>query len=323
MRPIYFGILAGILCLSFMFLVMSFVSFFYVSSTAITSRASDQGTVALIIEGDAPTTSPGTSGGGGGGGGGGAPTSPGTRAPTFEVTPEELNLFIVATTTQQSEVVLRNTGSAPITFTITSSGLAGILSLPFSEITLQPWESKSLALTFTVPDSGVYAGRVTFTTAAGRKDVLVLINVRSANALFDVSLTIPESFKHLGLSQTLKSFISLLQVGPASQTDVTATYTIKDFDGTTLITESETFRVFRSKNYVKSFTTELLPAGEYVLGVEITYPDGFASASDHFTISATRINYWIIISIVLGIIALAAVSYSILNYKRARRFTKK
>lgn len=322
MRRLYIGILGALLFVSFVFLAMSTFSY-YVIVSGLTSHASDQGHISFFVEGSPPETN-GTTGGSSGGGGGGSASLPSTiKQPSFEAGPEELNLFMVANSEQQSDVLIRNTGTTSITLTLSLSGLTGIASLPFNQLTLAPGESKTLTLTVKSPDSGVYAGRITIKSDSAQKDIFVLVNVRSTNALFDVSLAIPDSYKRLGLGQTLKAFISLLQVGPASQTDVSIVYSVKDFDGATLQTESETFRVFRSKNFVKSFKTTSLEAGDYVIAMEVTYPDGFASASDHFTISATHVDMWLIISIVLGIIAAGAIIYSILNYKRSRRISKK
>lgn len=288
------------------------------------AQATSEATLSLsIVSANATndTGGGGSPGGGGssGGGGGGSSGGVASSSVSFVVDPEELNLFIVAGGSEEHSVVVANTGRSTLVLNVSVSGIGSFVTLDRSTITLAPGESQELMFTIKAPDSGIYGGRISFSVGDERKDLILLLNVRSANALFDVSLTIPESLKVLRIGRVLKTFISLLQVGPAEDTDVTVTYLIKDFDGNTLLTETETFRVFRAKSYVKDFNTQGLAEGDYLVGVEVVYPQGFATSSAYFSVASHVFDYSLLALIVLLIISLLVLFYSFRTYRRAKQ----
>ncbi len=322
----YYGLVVTLVILAFLgnisTIFLFFVSDFWerpVSAQA-TSEAASLSLVIVSSSSSSTTTTTittgGTSGGGGGGGGGAGVAAPSV---SFVVDPEELNLFLVAGAFEEKKITVANTGRSAITVVLNVSGISSFVAIDTARLVLGPGESKQVTLRVKAPDSGIYGGRVSFTSGGTRKDVILLVNVRSANALFDVSLTIPESFKKLRVGRMLKSFISLLQVGPAEDTDVTVNYIIKDFDGATLLAETETFRVFRSKTYVKEFDTRSLPEGDYLAGIEVTYPQGFATSSSHFSVSKDVFNYSIYLLILVLLISLIILFYSFRTYRKAKQ----
>lgn len=293
-------------------------------NTPVSAQASADGNVALIVT-SAPSNNTGGDGGTGGGGGGGSsgggssnPATSTSAEASFTIDKEELNIFVVSGDSDKRTVVLKNTGDTPLDFTISVGSLSSFVIVDKSVVHLGPGESTNITISIKAPDGGIYGGRITFRTGETRKDVIVLLNVRSANALFDTSLTIPDSYKILPVGRILKTFISLLQVGPAESTDVTVHYMIKDFEGNTLFTETETFRVFRNKDYVKEFKTQELAPGDYLAGIEVVYPEGFATSSSHFTIVAYTLDYWFVGLIVLLILSLLVLYYSFRNYRKAK-----
>ena len=298
-----------------------------IQDQAIWNSTGDNLTISLQST-PAPSSSSGSSsssGGGatGGGGGGSNAVAAQTSAldlPSFNVSSEELNLFVVATEEVENEITVTNTGNTTINVSIKISGIANFVEVP-KTLKLAVGESKNVTIRLKAPDSGIYGGRITFTSGDFKRDVLLLVNVHSANALFDVSLSIPESFQHIGVGGILKAFISLLQVGPAKEVDATLNYYVKDFDGNTLIIDSETFRVFRSKSFVKEVKTSDLAPGDYIFGIEVIYPEGVATSSSHFTIVNESTSSENIAIILLAILAIVVIAYSIINYKRTRRFS--
>ena len=309
------------------FVCNAFTFFLFLSSDfwsrPLSAQASSDGTFSLTItappsnatndSGGSGESSGGGSSSGGGGGGAGIPVA------LFTIDPEELNIGIVAGALEERIISVHNTGSAPVTIAVSLTGVASFVSLDSSSITLEPGASGQIRLTIRAPESGIYGGRVVFSSAGERKEAILLLNVHSANALFDVSLTVPESMKVLRLGKVLKAFISLQQVGPAEDTDVTATYTIKDFDGVTLFTETETFRVLHSKSYLKEFDTRGLKEGDYLVGIEIVYPQGFATASAYFSVSTTVLDYSLIALIALFVLSLLILFYSFRTYRKAKQ----
>lgn len=260
-----------------------------------------------------PSTTVAPSGGGGGGG------MPIVASKDFDVMPKELDIFIVSGKQTEKEIRVVNTGKAKLTIDISASGITNFISLNTNQLTLAPAEEKIILLTVKAPESGVYAGKIIFDSGNLQKEILVLINVRSEKKLFDVSVNVPESKKDIFVGEDLDTFISLIQVGEPVQVDVNIKYVIKDFDGNTLYTGEETMPIYEAKSFIKKFITSKLSSGDYIAGVEITYPEGFATASAHFRIIEKAVNFKAIILLVLFISAIIVIFYSILKYKKAKR----
>ena len=254
-----------------------------------------------------------------GGGGGGAPI---VSLKDFDVSPTEINIFAVAGEQISREIKLINTGKAGITINVSLSGINDIAELDSNSIFLGSGEEKTLLLKIRAPKEGISAGRVLFSAGAIKKEVFVLVNSRSEKKLFDVSLTTPESEKTIYIGEDLSTFVSLTQVGPSGKIDVSVNYVLKDFDGKILFTESESFSVYETKGYIKKFSTSGLPAGDYILGIELTYPGGFATSSVHFRVMGRIVRYEVVIISVFAVMSAIIILYSILMYIKAGRRNK-
>ena len=81
--------------------------------------------------------------------------------------------------------------------------------------------------------------------------------------------------------------------------NVSIDYAIKDFAGEEIYKESEERFVSKVINIEKEFDTSELEAGDYVLGVEVVYAEGFSNAGQKFTIfEIERVNFKLIAIII-------------------------
>ena len=277
-------------------------------------EGSDSVTFVVTISGGSGTgTTGGTGGGGstGGGVGGGTP-----EKKEFLINPEEFNILILAGEEKNYEIEVTNPRSSQLEIDIETKGISEFLALSENKIVLEAGEKKKVSFIVSAPESGIYAGKIIFRTGYFEKEVFIILNIRSSDALFDVSLTVPSSYRVIKPGQDLRAFVSLLQIGEAEKVDVSVNYLIKDFEGAVLYTESETFAVFKSKSYVKEFLTAKFPVGDYIVGIEVNYPEGFATSSAHFTVAEEKRNIWLIAFISLAVLTILAVIFAILKYKR-------
>ncbi|MEK6847110.1 MAG: hypothetical protein AABY16_03000 [Nanoarchaeota archaeon] len=308
--------------LAFVVMIMSltglYFSFkvYYSTSSIVSAYASGNGEINLTVE-VAPSGGGGGSGGGagGGGGGGGDGTAP-LGTPNFEPSVENFNLQIVSGERDTKEFIIKNTGKRALTIKVSATGLENYITFNTDKIVLKVGESAPLTFTVTAPEPGVYAGKIVLTYGSIIKEVLVLLNVVSEGVLFDVTVTIPELYRDLRLGQRLPVLIELTEVGAETGVDVTMKYVIKDFDGITFYTDSETFYVLGTKSYSKKFSTVGLNPGDYILGVELTYPGGVATSSSHFRVSETVLTLQTWLAVGAFFVAVLVVVVSIIFYKR-------
>jgi len=276
----------------------------------ISGYSSEQATISLSVEGSAGAG--GVTGGTGGGGGGGQVTG----ALSFQTSEDTFNLKIVSGESETNEVIIENTGSVPMTIKVSVIGVEQYISFNSDTISLSAGERFPLTFTTHAPEPGVYAGKIILTYQGVIREVLVLINVVSEGVLFDATVTIPDLYRVIGIGQRLPVLIELTEVGAETGVDVTMDYIIKDFEGNTHYTESETFYVLGTKSFSKRFSTAGLNPGDYVLGVELKYPGGFATSSAHFKISESviTIQTWVALGVLF--VAIMAVIISIIFYRK-------
>ncbi|MEK6817206.1 MAG: hypothetical protein AABX80_00225, partial [Nanoarchaeota archaeon] len=224
---------------------------------------------------------------------------------------------------------ITNNGETADEYNIEVKTINNILSFENKKIKLEPGEVKALEFKISSPkEPGIYTGKIIVSNGISEREVLVTINVKTEKSLFDITLTIPESLKILLTGQNLISKIDLIQMGLKENIDVTLKYVIKDFEGNTYLTESETIAVLDQKSFEKEFFTGELPPGQYVLGTELIHPDGVAIASTHFVMQEKGFKFGkdeILLTALISVLILISliIFLSIRKYKKVGKLLRK
>ena len=230
-------------------------------------------------------TATGTAGGTGGGGGGGISTII-RQVSDLEVVPDSFG--ISATVGRKAEVKLsvRNKGSKNLIIDVSSSKLDDILDFEEKQFSLAAGETKTLTIEVTPGEKpGIYTGKIVLASEGKKFEIPFALNVNSELSLFDVSIDIANQYKVIKQGQNVRGQITLLQAGLQEKADVKVEYTIKDFEGNIYSTASETIAVLGEKSYEYAFKTSSLPKGSYLIGVEVIYSGGVATASHQFQVT--------------------------------------
>ncbi|MEK6758000.1 MAG: hypothetical protein AABX88_02625, partial [Nanoarchaeota archaeon] len=272
-----------------------------------------------------PTTTTTT---GGGGGGGSAAVIPPYEGLGFSVTPENFEKTIELRRIDFGSITIDNLEDEEKNFDVSVEVLDEIIVFDESSFVIDSKGTKKIEFEIHSPrEPGVYTGKIIVSSGNLKKEVLVIINVRTEKGLFDIILTLPKNMKILNVGKNLNVQIDLIQMGLKNKMDVTLNYVIKDFSGNTYWAESETIAVEEQKKLDKEIFTDELKSGDYVLGVELIYPDGVAVASSQFKIKdklELDINEILMLSLALLLIMVAIVIYmTIKRYKKATRHLKK
>ncbi|MDP3919096.1 MAG: LamG domain-containing protein [Nanoarchaeota archaeon] len=204
----------------------------------------------------------------------------------FTLEPEEFIFKLAYEESKKEVLVIKNELSTVQTFKLEVNNLDSVLSLSETEFELKPKESKEVII-YAVSDRemGLHVGSIIVKSNKEERKVPVVVEIYSQLVLFDVGLFIPKSFKEVYPGGTLKTEVSLFNVGSPRVVDVLLNYRILDLDGNLIYEESETRAVQGQISFSKEFyLSSELEEGTYVLGVEVVYVDSVAVASSMFNV---------------------------------------
>jgi hypothetical protein len=273
------------------------------------------------------SVSSGSSGttGSSGSGGGGATT---TTQDSIKVGTDSIERTLALNKIEFGQIEIRNTGEGNKTFSVSVETINSLIEFEESKITVGAGDSKNFEFRITPPtETGIYTGKIIIVSGSYVKTIPVTLNIRTEKSLYDLIVTIPKSMKVIEPATNLVSQIDLLQMGIKEKMDVTLNYVIKDFTGKVYFSESETIAVENQKTLEKEFHTSDLPDGEYVLGVELIYPDGVAVASSQFKVgqkSLVQKNNIFMILILCALVFVAITIYFVTRkYRRMLKAVRK
>lgn len=220
-----------------------------------------------------------SAGGGGGGGGGGAPVP---VVGGLIVDTSEINVDMLIGSTREKIIKVTNSGNKTENIKTSSGSLGNKVTFSDKSFVLSPGETKELKIFIS---SGNNAEIITGTLNVGGKEILLAVNVKSQKLLFDAMIVVPDSSKQIKPNSKLNAQVTLIPMGENPRVDVTLNYIVKDYNGKVYMKESETILVDSQKSFKKQFYTKDLPTGNYILGLELVYPNGVATSSSHFEIA--------------------------------------
>ncbi len=225
---------------------------------------------------------------GGGGGGVASPKGISTVEELIRVIPRELSIYLTAGINETRKVSITNLRNSLLDLEIGILGLSDIIKTE-DRILLRGNEERVLTLDMGAINKGLLTGKLIIIAGSYRKEIPIVLNVKSENFLFDAGLSISDKQRIITAGEKLLVQINLLQVGPKEKVDVTVNYAIKDFSGDVYLEDSETFSVLEEKDLIKSFPTNNLLPGEYIVGIEVIYPGAFANSSALFTVEEKKV----------------------------------
>jgi hypothetical protein len=226
----------------------------------------------------------------------------------------------MATNSNKARIIkVTNNGASSLKVRASQSGLDDLIILQESSFDLGAGESKDLEFVFvSYNNTGTYTGNI----YVGNFEIPVSINVRSKELLFDAMIVVPESHKTIRPDEKLEAQVTLIPMGDNPRLDVTLNYLIKDFDGRIYSTESETILVDEEKSFKKEFFTGNLITGNYVIALELIYPNGVATSSSHFEISDGFIGglNLLVFALVLGLVVFGIlITLFMVRYKKHKK----
>jgi len=222
------------------------------------------------IEIEVPTTTTTTTTTGGGGG----------LSNLFSIEPSSFQINLTTNTNIQKTIKITNLINSSLKIDLAQEGLDGMIIFPGS-VNLSARETKDVNVTFVaLSQPGNFMGKLKI----GPKIILVSMDVREKLLLFDSNIVILNKDYLVKQGRELKTEVTLIPLGDKDRLDVTLNYVIKDFEGKIFLTKSETLLIDDKKTFKLNFDTGLLPLGDYVIGLELVYPNGVATSTASFKV---------------------------------------
>lgn len=234
--------------------------------------------------------------GGGGGGGGGETVS------FLSVTPRNFTINLAINTNKEEVITVRNMGTTERNVSVTQTGLSDNVIIGENSFSLAAGETKELEVTFVATSqTGVITGKIN----VGGVNVLVSLNVRTVLLLFDSNIIVLNENYIVPQKEDLETQVTLIPMGEKQRMDITLNYEIKDYEGKVYLTKSETLLIEDRVEFNRNFDTGSLPLGDYVIGLELIYPNGVAPSSAHFkVVEPLPTNIFAILVMILVILIL-------------------
>ena len=251
------------------------------------------------------------SGPGGGGPGGGA-------APSYlKIFPLEFNLRMEINTNQPETIDITNDGTTSMTVSIRQQNLDNMVILGNTSMTIRAGETKHLNVIFVAPSTpGIYTGKIII----GGKEILVTLNVKTLLLLFDSNVVVLNRNYQVSQGDNLRTKVTLIPLGDEERMDVTLKFSIKDYNGKTYLTKTETMLIQKKVDVYRNFDTGILPLGDYVIGLELIYSGGVAPSSAHFEVTKQKpFNVFLSILIFLLVLVIAIIVIIIIILIKRRR----
>ena len=252
--------------------------------------------------------------GGGGGGGGGAVTPM-----NIIVSPAEFNVNLAIDTTVQQTISVTNLGTSNIVVGVSQQNLTSHVILGNTSLTIPAGETVTLDVVFVaLSEPGIFTGKIFI----GNKEVLVSLNVKTKLLFFDSNIVVLNPELKVTQGGQLKTLITLIPLGDPERLDVTLNFVIKDYTNKVYLTKSETLLVTNLTELRRTFDTGLLAPGDYVVGLQLVYPNGVAPSSAHFRIvPKTAMSFFgkIVLFLIIMILMVGIFILIILIWRRRKK----
>jgi len=239
----------------------------------------------------------------GGGGGGGSIT---LNLSDVQISTDPGGLTVRATLGESLTryITVKNNGDKPVKLDFSTMGLNPQSKANSDSLSLVAGQSEKINLTLSAVKKGIIAGALLIKSGGVTvKEVPIIIDVATKDFLFDISINVLNKNKMLIPGERLEARVKLTEMlKKLNKVNVTVIYLIKDFNGRTYLDEQEHFIINNEFDIVKEFDPVNLPEGKYILGLEVSYPNEFATSSDQFSVVKERPS-----SIMIWLLTLVAI----------------
>lgn len=205
---------------------------------------------------------------------------------TFESDILFLKISISQNGSAVNNVKITNINNIKESFSAEIIGLKNLASLENYQFDLDPKEEGNIKIIFKTDgeDAGVYLGKLKITSNEGSKDIPIILEIESKDVLFDSNINVFPQGRDIILGQSINAEIKIFDLAGIGRSNVDLDYSVKDFDGGTLVSESETLVVDGKLDYSKVIDLNSAKPESYVLAAVVKKGSSVGVASYYFNV---------------------------------------
>jgi len=217
-----------------------------------------------------------------------------TNPETFDVDTVFLKFLIKSNGSYEGQIKVTNTREKSQDFSLSLFNLQDFISLNETNFKMNGGEQKNVGIhvsNINARDYGIYTGMLEISQDHTKKNIPIILEIESEDVLFDSNIQMATD--NILANKKLTPEIKIFDLGRIGTSSITAEYFVKDFNGNTIISESENIVVKDQVVVSKAFNLpENLANGDYTLGVVLKYKNSIGTASVFFSNKSEKNNFF-------------------------------
>jgi len=211
----------------------------------------------------------------------------------FEIDQILIKVLIKENEYIEKDIRVMNIGSEEVTIDIDTSGISDIVDVLSKGFIIKPGQTKIVRLNFSSFDSiqgieqapGVYIGKILARTDTYETTIPVIIEIESKNVLFDMNLNPVARDRSILQGSSTTFEIRVFNLQSIDSFNVNMEFFVKDTNGNTIISESESVVVKTQASFFKTLKIpENLKTGDYIFVSKASLGDSVGTASYLFDV---------------------------------------
>ncbi|MBI2661390.1 hypothetical protein HYX09_03940 [Candidatus Woesearchaeota archaeon] len=214
--------------------------------------------------------------------------------PNFAVDQILLKVLVRSKELTSRDIRIMNLDEQPITIKLDVEGFFDIISADTSEFFLKPGQTRTVSLNFSSyvhsqnieQKPGVYIGKFIVESLKARKEIPIIVEIETKNVLFDTNLNPVALERRVKQGDQTIIEVRLFNLESVDVVNVDMEYFVKDINGNTIVTESETAVVKTQASFFKTVTIpKSLKPGTYIFAAHSRFGNSIGTASYIFEVT--------------------------------------
>ena len=214
--------------------------------------------------------------------------------PNFDVDQILLKVLVKSGDYLEKQIRVMNTGSEPAAINLEIPGISDIVSADSIYFNLKPGQTKIVTLNFSsvAPNQkieqqpGIYVGKLVLKSGKAAREVPIVVEIETKDVLFDMNLNPVAIERRVKQGEDTTIEVKVFNLESIESVNVDVEYFVKDMNGNTIVTESETVVVKSQASFFKTISIpKNLNPGAYVFAAKAKFGNSVGTASYMFEVT--------------------------------------